>query len=128
MTKLHYTDPLYAAIMARDFGVKLLSRNADEQMREYDLKEKDRFFDWFDGHMERDVETIGDAIDYISTAGDKIYVAPESLDIFTPLPTDKTKIVTIKDDTGETIGFREEITERDGKRFFMPELTKGEQQ
>lgn len=93
MSKLYYTDPLAAAIMARDFGVELYSNHTDEQMDEYDKSEPQRSFRWFDSCLTdgwmHDVEMVSDAIRFIEDASDKIYVYPDNYDIFQPKVGDK---------------------------------------
>jgi len=118
MTKLYYTDPLKAAYMAREFGVKLL------------------FIEHY-GDDKWETEITWEGI--IKTAArygigtyelSRLYVHPDSLDIFKPKEGD---LVTIrKDDFGATpFVFRGDLSDwdtferhvlfRDKKHFFMPE-------
>lgn len=133
--KKYYTDPLAAAYMAREFGVKLVSRHTDEQMEEYDVPESGRYFDWWNGAIvdgwSHDIEMIADAVKYIEAASDKIYLHPGSYNIFEPMVGDMCKCIET-DVNGEDWDFVgpyatidpdnfDSIIQRQGKPFFWPE-------
>lgn len=121
MTRYYYDDPLYAAIMARDFGVSYtkdglvdgesiavphMYANADSFNNKYDLHIKDY-------------------------KGRKYHIHPVNETIFEPIEGDKgydsrgfhcefAGGVWIQDITMRYGYYPVEITRRDDKSFFMP--------
>ena len=119
--KLYYTDPLAAVMMVRDFGIELGLKVPDYYGVNKNGRPSYGSADMLDISWEEMLQHFLDG----RYDGKKLYPDPYDYleySFFKVRPTDKTKIVTIKDDTGETIGFREEIEKRDGKKFHMPQF------
>jgi len=130
MTKLYYTDPLKAAYMAREFGVKLANNNTDKPVG----------MSLFAHHSTLDNYTGGSVsclgIDADLYEGEEIYIHPDSNDIFEPQVGDlvlycstmRPRIIGKVTDGGyyDTEGLPMErnkyqyIIRRQHKQFFMP--------
>lgn len=102
--KMYYNDPLIAAYMAREFGVECYCLYTDEEREDYD--EPNASYDF--GDAELSAETWQDVI-----GGEcrRMYVAEDSLPIFSPRTTD----LFLPDHAAHIIW-------RDGKNFFMPQV------
>lgn len=119
MSKLFYTDPLKAAWMAREFGVKFISHGGADLI--YNGGDDFSVIDCPRGHY----------------VGEYYHVSPDSLPIFEPKVGDKDedgyvyeekKLAWLRKDglydNDPVYGYRHtsEIAKRDNKPFFMPEV------
>ena len=116
MTKLYYDDPLQAAYMAREFGVKLEDENENR-------------IEWVDGHgfVLFDSE---DVVDFVGMGIETFYIHPDSYRIFEPQEGDRNikgfvfeKGQWVIDGMIPAAMFSEvprEINHRDNKPFFWP--------
>ena len=93
MTKLYYDDALIAAYMMREFGVIYNNYdNIDEILSDFQHKS--------------DI--------------DKMYIYPDSLDVFNPTADDLMRRDVGMD--GEEYDSEYDIIQRNGKQFFMPKV------
>lgn len=133
MARLYYDCPLKAAYMAKEFGVRLVCYPTKDQAAEYGTEKP---WDWgstcdVDGNPE--IEMLSDALKYLDDITDKIYIHPDSMDMFKPkcgdmcsasLPGDPI-LHTFPWPREDKIGYElHEIIKRDNKHFFMPEEEK----
>ena len=105
MSKLYYTDPLKAAWMTREFGVKV-------QMLIY----------LDDGTCLSDVLSIPSILDfYMRMPTIKLYIHPDSYGIFEPQKRDRVVGRMLwRYDKGYYLDKDSKIIQRDDKAFFMP--------
>ncbi|QDP62904.1 MAG: hypothetical protein Unbinned5081contig1002_9 [Prokaryotic dsDNA virus sp.] len=107
MTKLYYADPLSAAYMAREFGVKMYIEGSNVELNSWN--------DFF-------VEYGGGTIDAFS---DEFYVHPDSYHIFEPQVGDVFEDANhrILKKHKHTIAVIHPITiiQRNNRPFFWPE-------
>lgn len=118
--KMYYTDPLRAALMAREFGVKF---NFEEMRQDYEsggLKAK------------RSLKKIKSwkTIIEIGKHCDKFYIHPDSLALFEPREGDmiieyddnEIRQCFLRLNSEQTPAAPYKIIQRDNKAFFMPEV------
>jgi len=126
MVKLYYTDPLAAAYMAREFGVKFANNNSDSPAR-MDIITT---FSSMDNHVSTIVDCCGIEVDL--SDNEEIYIHPDSLHIFEPMDgdigLDTHRIANHFEDGDWTqLGYRGlpnhpvKIIRRNNKPFHWPE-------
>lgn len=135
--KLYYTDPLAAAYMAREFGVEFIPNVRGYSHAVIDLTlrgDNNEIVAWLmvDGELDGWNRRIGEAL----KPGEKIYIHPDSYDIFEPkvgdLYTDSNLLPSglygsvVTETDYATHAFKEDfdgrIIQRDNKPFFWPEV------
>ena len=115
--KLYYTDPLASAYMAREFGVEFLKDGlCDEETQCY----------W---KIHVNTKFYNNAVQLMLLDKHKIrfIIHPDSLHIFEPMNGDLVVNYTVDEnlyyewDSRSIFEDGEEIIQRNGKAFFMPE-------
>jgi len=123
MTKYYYTDPIKAAYMMMEFGVKInLVSDASGQEIGFEFVT----FEGSDDVFKMMHYIYGRAKSY----GDGFKVHPDSEHIFEPRPWDRTIFTDgamtsfnrIEEDETAILLSGEQIIVRDNKHFFMPEV------
>lgn len=130
MIKLFYTDPLIAAYMSREFGVRFANNNTDGAIKLDDLFVT---FSSLDNHTSGQVSVMGLSVDL--EVEEEIYIHPEDYNIFEPQQNDVMRTIipdsTSVENIGSDIRAKEfihlmktrgaKIIMRNNKHFFMPE-------
>lgn len=126
--KLYYTDPLAAAYMAREFGVRFFDGTKDDELKAI------RYDNCIKWAYSSGIFPDGERVDSFSFyKGERFYIHPDSLSIFEPKVEDlMTEGKTIVEHVYKTIDKQVmsrghlfyspyKIIQRNNKPFFMPE-------
>lgn len=121
--KLYYTDPLAAAYMAREFGVKLQGILNEKIVNIHQTNPDDAEF-WTEGSEEVEPDGSESVNSYL---GKQFYIHPDSYHIFEPqvgdlLQNEDGAFMQFLGASGGLKILYAKVIQRNNKPFFTPEL------